>query len=71
MKTQLLGWTPDDAHLNRLWRERFGQPMPVIGASDITRRILRQSGVSAHDLNRPASDEATTSRAPKGVDTHR
>ena len=60
--------SPDDAHLNRLWREKFGQPMPLIGAPDIARRILRQNGVPASDLHHPDSDQAKPSHAPKGVD---
>ena len=59
--------TPDDAHLNRLWRETFGQPMPLIGAPDIARRILRQNGVSVSDLSQPALDEAAPGSAPRGV----
>ena len=48
----------DDAHLNRLWRRTFGQPLPLIGAPEIARRILRQNGVSARDLARPLANEA-------------
>lgn len=60
MKTQL---SPDDAHLNRLWFETFGQPLPLIGAPEIARRILRQNGVPERDLlTKPA-----TTQAPKGV----
>lgn len=65
MKPQL---SPDDAHLNKLWCVTFGQPMPLIGAPDIARRILRQNGVSARDLQ-PALAESAASRAPKGVET--
>ena len=63
--------SPDDAHLNRLWRETFGQPLPLIGAPEIARRILHQNGVSASDLQRPAEDAAKPSRAPKGVSATR
>ncbi|MBB4797928.1 hypothetical protein HNP32_001652 [Brevundimonas bullata] len=63
MRTQL---SPDDAHLNRLWLETFGQPLPLIGAPEIARRILRQNGVSARDLQ-PALAEPATTHAPKGV----
>ncbi len=65
MKPQL---SPDDAHLNRLWCETFGQPMPLIGAPDITRRILRQNGVSAQDL-RPGTAETPSPQARKGGQT--
>lgn len=58
MKPQL---SPDDAHLNRLWRQTFGQPMPLIGAPDIARRILRQNGVPASDLALSLKDEPTPS----------
>lgn len=61
MKPQL---SPDDAHLNRLWRETFGQPMPLIGAPDIARRILRQNGVSARDLAQPLDASAAPSPTP-------
>lgn len=61
--------SPDEAHLNRLWRDTFGQPMPLIGAPDIARRILRQNGVSLDDLNRHSPNRVTPSRTPKGVDT--
>ena len=27
--------SPDEAHLNRLWFETFGQPLPLIGAPEI------------------------------------
>jgi len=59
--------SPDDAHLNRLWNETFGQPMPVIGAPDIVRRILLQNGVPARDLNHSASSRPEPSLAPKGA----
>lgn len=38
--------TPEEVRLDRLWRERFGQPLPMIGAPEVARRILRQHGVS-------------------------
>jgi len=46
--------SPDEAHLDRLWREAFGQPLPLIGAPDIARRILRQQGVSLDALHHHA-----------------
>jgi len=59
--------SPDDAHLNHLWKAAFGQPMPVIGAPDIVRRILLQNGVPARDLNHSASSRPEPSLAPKGT----
>ncbi|MEH6663955.1 MAG: hypothetical protein V7678_03825 [Brevundimonas sp.] len=32
--------TPDDEALDVLWRERFGQPLPILGAGDAVRAIL-------------------------------
>lgn len=58
--------SPDDAHLNQLWRETFGQPLPLIGAPEITRRILRQNGVPDSALHRPVADEVKPARAPRG-----
>jgi len=51
--------SPDEAHLDRLWREAFGQPLPLIGAPDIARRILRQHGVA---LDTPAHSAHPVSR---------
>lgn len=61
--------SPDDAHLNRLWCETFGQPMPLIGAPEIARRILRQNGVSASDLAHSSKSEAPPSRRPISNET--
>ena len=43
--------TPEDARLDRLWREHFGQPLPMIGAPEVARRILRQHGVAVRKPN--------------------
>ena len=32
--------SPDDAELDELWREAFGQPLPLLGAPEIAREIL-------------------------------
>jgi hypothetical protein len=32
--------TPEDRELDRQWRSRFGQPLPMLGCADIVRRIL-------------------------------
>lgn len=31
---------PDDAELDVLWRAAFGQPLPMLGAPEIARKIL-------------------------------
>lgn len=36
----------DDAALDALWRETFGQPLPILGAGHIVREILRERGVA-------------------------
>ncbi|MEN5144751.1 hypothetical protein [Brevundimonas diminuta] len=51
--TRLL--TPEEVRLDRLWRERFGQPLPMVGAPEVARRILRQHGVS---VRRPTESKA-------------
>ncbi|WP_427792410.1 hypothetical protein [Brevundimonas diminuta] len=60
--TRLL--TPEEVRLDRLWRERFGQPLPMVGAPEVARRILRQHGVS---VRRPT--EAKASGALAAEDT--
>ena len=37
--------SPEDATLDVLWRETFGEPLPMMGAADIVRTILRNNGV--------------------------
>lgn len=37
--------SPDDAVLDVLWRETFGQPLPILGAAAIVREILKERGV--------------------------
>lgn len=32
--------SPEDAELDALWREVFGQPLPMLGAPEIARKIL-------------------------------
>jgi hypothetical protein len=32
--------TPEEIELDRQWRARFGQPLPMLGCADIVRRIL-------------------------------
>lgn len=32
--------TAEEIELDREWRARFGQPLPMLGCADIVRRIL-------------------------------
>jgi len=32
--------TAEEIELDREWRARFGQPLPILGCADIVRRIL-------------------------------
>lgn len=32
--------TSEEIELDREWRARFGQPLPMLGCADIVRRIL-------------------------------
>ena len=36
----------EDQVLDRFWRETFDQPLPMAGAGDIVRAILKEQGVS-------------------------
>jgi len=35
--------TTEDIDLDRQWRDRFGQPLPMLGCADIVRQILQNS----------------------------
>lgn len=37
--------SPEDMALDALWRDTFGEPLPMMGAADIVRTILRNHGV--------------------------
>jgi len=52
--------SPEEARLDRLWREHFGQPLPMIGAPEVARRILRQHGVCVRRPNDPKAGRAET-----------
>lgn len=32
--------TDEDRALDALWRDRFGEPLPILGAADIVRAVL-------------------------------
>jgi hypothetical protein len=51
--------TSEEVRLDKLWREHFGQPLPMVGAPEVARRILRQHGVP---VRRPADSKTA---APK------
>lgn len=38
--------TQEDRDLDALWRERFGEPLPILGASDIVRAVLGLSSAA-------------------------
>lgn len=33
--------TDEDRELDSLWRERFGEPLPILGAGEFVRAVLR------------------------------
>jgi len=39
--------TTEEIELDREWRARFGQPLPMLGCADIVRRILLSSDCAA------------------------
>jgi len=55
--TRLL--TPEEVRLDQLWRKRFGQPLPMVGAPEVARRILRQHGVP---VRRPTDAKAALAK---------
>lgn len=36
--------TDEDRALDALWRERFGEPLPILGAGEIVRSVLGLPG---------------------------
>lgn len=64
--------SPDDAALDALWREAFGQPLPILGAGHIVREILKDQGITvppappqrsgAKKSDTPASAPAQTAK---------
>lgn len=41
----------DDCAYDLLWQERFNQPLPMLGAGEIVRRILMDDGVHPNRIN--------------------
>jgi hypothetical protein len=37
---------PEDDELDRLWRERYGQPLPLRGCSGLAWRLLNETNVT-------------------------
>jgi hypothetical protein len=42
-ETMLTHMTDEDRALDALWRERFGEPLPILGAAEAIRLILARS----------------------------
>ena len=38
---------PDDQELDRLWREAFGEPLPMLGASEVVVAVLARYAAKA------------------------
>jgi hypothetical protein len=34
--------TDEERELDALWRERFGEPLPILGAADFVRAVLAE-----------------------------
>ena len=41
----------EDQVLDALWREHFDQPLPMFGAAQSVRKILRREGVTDHEID--------------------
>lgn len=37
-----MNMSAEDRELDRLWREAFGQPLPILGAASVVRPVLLQ-----------------------------
>lgn len=44
--------SPEDRAFDDLWRQRFDQLMPIIGASDVVQTILKKDGVTDDEIKR-------------------
>lgn len=40
--------TDEDRELDALWRARFGEPMPILGAASIVRTLLGHHDEASH-----------------------
>ena len=47
----------EDTVLDRLWRELFDQPLPLIGAGPVVRSILRKEGVTDVEIDQAIKRE--------------
>jgi len=47
--------TDEDRRLDALWRERFGEPLPILGAGEIVRAVL---GLPPAAAAHPAAEAA-------------
>lgn len=41
----------EDTVLDRIWREHFDQPLPLIGAGPVVRSILKKEGVTDGEID--------------------
>ena len=58
--TSRIELTPEDQALDDLWRTCFNQPLPIIGAGDVVREILKNNGMSESDIRRAISVRASS-----------
>lgn len=45
-----MNMSPEDAALDRLWRRKFDQPLPILGAHETVRAILKEHGVGDDEM---------------------
>lgn len=55
----------DDTALDALWRETFGQPLPILGAGHVVRKILKERGVAVP----PTPSQKTASKKVEPSET--
>jgi hypothetical protein len=57
--------TDEDTELDQQWREAFGQPLPMLGAANIARKVLQQYRDHAFDrTNAPQGFQARRGISP-------
>jgi hypothetical protein len=52
--------SPEDRALDDLWRKRFDQPLPTIGAAEVVQTILRKDGVTDEEIKRAIARHASS-----------
>ncbi len=55
----------EDQVLDRFWRDKFNQPLPMAGAGEAVRAILKEQGVSGYQVE--AAIRSVQASAARGI----